>query len=609
MTPLLKTSASAIDTADPVNDGCFRKWYLQNFMKLPQLPMGSTTFGSVLHEVCERYLHADSNGLVDGKPVDLYPIRWDHPLDRRGKREKHAISLEEQAIVKGLITTSIEEGILMRVEGREIERKFENWEFMEGVLGKGFLDLLEPGAIRDHKSTKSMKWAKSINPTAKSYLGGNLQLMFYAYWYYTKGGYDKTLPLALSHQYYCKDPKKPHVERREVTVTWDKVEKYMIERIAPVVEMMLVYREVEKWDDIPLPDNVAASCRKFGGCPFARICTNLESVEGYTERINRELTGVNSTDYKQLANELNTKGNTQMSEESPMQKRIRLMREKQTGTTAPTVPEIKEKVEKAQEKIQEAVTTPATDQAKQQRAPWHFQGCKACSESPILGLNSQGTACKICDIMSKKTGVQTSADFKWEVAEGKLIVKDGEEVVLESKIAEEPTTKEQVEVETKVEPVVETKVEPVVETKVEPEPTPPSDEPTDEELAPDEQGPFEDLEQAVLRERFTIMIGCVVTESKVKGGGKFGSPACRLTAEELLIIVNTEMSRILGASHWTNMNSFAKRDAIAAMANQIADSLGGSTLIVTRLPKSSLLEAVIMGIRPFAKEVIQALAE
>ena len=597
----LKVSASTIATADPKDDGCFRKWYLQNYLKLPQLPMGSTTFGSVLHEVCERYLHGDSNGLVNGKPVNLYPVGWEHPLDRDGNFEKHSISMEEQAIIKNLIATSIEEGILMRVEGREIEKKFDNWEFMDGVVGKGFIDLLEPGAIRDHKTTKSMRWAKSIKSDAKTYLGRNIQMMLYAFWYYTEGGFDKSKPLTLSHQYYCKDPKKPHVERREVSVTWEKVERFMLERIAPTVEMMLVYRDVKKWDDIPLPDDPASACRKYGGCPFARICTNLETVEGYTERINRELTGVNSTDYKKLAKELNPEGETQMSE-SAMQKKIREMREKQTGTTAPAAEEAEEVVEEV-EVVEEPAAEPPLN--NQQKAPWHFDGCKACSENPVLGMNSQGLPCRLCDIMTnnenKKEGTNnpTSTDFNWKVEEGKLVVMDGEEVVVESTIAEEPTAKEQVETVS-------------VDT------TPATDIFKDHKEFVDcdtpegafNKGAFEDLEQDTkLRQGFTIMIGCVVTESKVKGGGKFGSPACRVTAEELMIIVNTEMIRVLGASKWNGMNNFAKCDAVEAMAEHIADAVGNSTLIVTRLPKASLMETVIMGIRPYAKEVIQALAE
>ena len=104
-------------------------------------------------------------------------------------------------------------------------------------------------------------------------------------------------------------------------------------------------------------------------------------------------------------------------------------------------------------------------------------------------------------------------------------------------------------------------------------------------------------------------IGCAVVESKVKGGGKYGSPACRVTAEELMIVVETEMIRLVGATKWQGMNTFEKRDAVTLMSEQIAESLGGSTLTVTRLPKSTMLETVVMGIRPYAKEVIQAVAE
>lgn len=627
MSEPLKISASAIETADPKHDGCFRKWYFQHVKRLPQLPQGSTTFGTVLHAVCERYLLADANGNLKGKPVDLYPKGWEQPLDRNGKKEANPISLEEQALIKSLIEKAIAEGILMRVPGREIEKEFDGWEITEDVIAKGFIDLLEPGAIRDHKTTKDMKWAKSINPEASEYLGDNIQMMFYSYWYYTQGGYAKDKPLTLSHQYYCKNPSKPHVEKREVTTTWERVDRFMRERIAPVIEMMLVYRDVEKFSDIPLPECPESACKKYGGCPFARICTNLETVDGYTERINKELTGVNSTDYRKIAQGLsNKKGEETMSEESPMQKKIRLMREKQTGMVpAPEAPE----AVKEEPKAPAPAATPAPS-ADKQAAPWHFAGCKACAGNDILGLNSQGTACRICDIMCKKTGVKTSADFKWKVEAGKLVVMDGEQVVVESKTNEAPTAKEQVADA----PVVETVDESAHKTTLNEEPVSKEEEKKAvlnevveqaahkkdgkwyfEEPAPipfpssDEPAPFSNCEIASERDKFTIMINCAVVESKVKGGGSFGSPACRITAEELMIVVNTEMSRIMGAAEWDRMNAFDKRDAVQRMAKPIADALGSSTLVVTRLPKASLLEAVVMGVRPYAKEVIQAVTE
>jgi len=305
-----------------------------------------------------------------------------------------------------------------------------------------------------------------------------------------------------------------------------------------------------------------------------------------------------------------------MSTESPMQKKIREMREKQTGATAPIAPTPPAPVAEVKKEEAQKVEAPA---AEVQRAPWHFQGCKACADSAILGMNISGTACRICDIMSKKTGVKTSSDFKWKVEAGKLVVLDGTEVVLESKVSEPPTAKE----------VVEAKPAPV---KVKKEKPVPRDEPElvnipdvkgtvlqsafgEVLVAPalgeslSERGPFMDLDITTERERFTILIGCAVIESKIKGGGKFGSPACRVTAEELMIVVETEMIRLMGAAKWTEMNTFAKRDAIQAMSEQIAESLGGSTLTVTRLPKASLLETVVMGIRPYAKDVIMAVTE
>ncbi len=598
-------SASQIDTADPVESGCMRKWYFMKVAKLPELPRGSSTFGDVLHATCERYLEADRQGLdASGNPVDLYPDNWEHPLDRyTGEPSKEAVSPEEQAVIKLLISKAISEGILMRVEGREIEKKLE-FDPLEGVNIVGYIDLLEPGAIRDHKSTKSMRWAKSLKKLKK-----NTQLNLYGYWYYTEGGWDKSEPLTLSHQYYCKDPNKPHVEKREVIVTWEEVEEFWNERIVPVLREMLKYRHVDSFKDIPLPCNVAGACRRFGGCPFTKICTDVETPGDYAKRINRELTGKSSTKYKNVAQKIGTPKKGEKTMASKMMEKIRAEQARKRGEAVET-PAKEESPVNEELKKPDIVKPAAEVSAGVKKAPWYKEGCNACKTSDVLGFRADRSGpCKLCAVFYKKnTGVAIEDAFTWDIGEGDITIIDnetGEEVVTEV-VAENPTTKEKIETPEPKKPKAPKpppvkKETPAVESPVE-------DKPAVPQLSGEQV--FKDITTLNDRDKFTLLVGCAIVESKIKGGGKLGTPSSRITAEELMIIVNTEMSKIVGSTvEWTNMNKFQQRDTVAMYGEAIAESLGSCTVIVSRLPKASPMEAVVMAIRPYAKEVIQALAD
>jgi len=605
---IMYASASQIDTADPVESGCMRKWYFMKVAKLPELPRGSSTFGDVLHATCERYLEADRQGLdASGNPVNLYPDNWEHPFDRyTGKPSKEAVSPEEQAVIKLLISKAISEGILMRVEGREIEKKLE-FSPLEGVKIVGYIDLLEPGAIRDHKSTKSMKWAKSLKKLKK-----NTQLNLYGYWYYTEGGWDKSKPLTLSHQYYCKDPNKPHVEKREVTVTWEEVEEFWNERIVPVLREMLKYRHVDSFKGIPLPCNVAGACRRFGGCPFTKICTDVETPGDYAKRINRELTGKSSTKYKDVAQKIGTPKKGEKTMASKMMERIRAEQARKRGEAVEVAP--KEETPVTEKPKKPEVAKPAAEvSAGVKKAPWHKEGCNACKTSDVLGFRADRSGpCKLCAVFYKKnTGTPIEDAFTWDIGEGDITIIDnetGEEVVTEV-VAENPTTKEKVAVQEPQEPKKPKAPKPPPVKKETPAVEPPvEDTPAVSQISGEQV--FKDITTLNDRDKFTLLVGCAIVESKIKGGGKLGTPSSRITAEELMIIVNTEMSKIVGSTvEWTNMNKFQQQDTVAVYGEAIAESLGSCTVIVSRLPKASLMEAVVMAIRPYAKEVIQALAD
>jgi len=614
----LRTSASDLETCDPKASGCYRKWFLKKIAKLPEPATKSTVFGDVLHAVSERFLLADENGNLNGEPVELYPEGWERPVNRyTGQPTKEAITLEEQAIIKALISKAIIEGVLMRVPGRQIERKIDRFEIYPDVVLNGFIDLLEPDAIRDHKTTKSMDWAKSVKRDAKESLYKNVQLMTYAYWYYTEGGHSKDTPLKLSHQYFVTNPDKTHVEKREISVTWEEVEEFFSTRIAPTLEDMLKYREVKDYSEIPLPIDVASACRKYGGCPFTRICTEQETVNEYKKRLEAQAAGVTETNYTEVAKDLQ-QGEKKMS--NPMMEKIKAMQAAKSGKAPEPAPAPVTVAPPPPPPVAPA-PEPVVAKAEKSKAPWYYLGCKSCADNEILGLNSKKTtACRICDMMTKKLGGKDSSQYKWTVADGALVVSEGGQEVMTNQVVTAPVTSKEVIAEEKQAPITVIEVDYKEEEKktlsqATPEPeyvvVPPPEPKAVQADAPvsSEETVFEGLDIASEREKFTILIGCAVIESKVKGGGKLGSPSCRVTSEELLILVEAEMIRIMTASRWESLNGFQKREAVGIYSKQIAELLGASTLTVARLPKASLLEAIVLGIRPYAGTVIQALAD
>ena len=64
----MKFSASQDETATR----CIRNWWFAYPQRMPSIAKGDLDFGTVIHNVCERFLLADDTGRdKDGNPVDL----------------------------------------------------------------------------------------------------------------------------------------------------------------------------------------------------------------------------------------------------------------------------------------------------------------------------------------------------------------------------------------------------------------------------------------------------------------------------------------------------------------------------------------------------------
>ena len=217
----LTISASQITT----KRRCPRQWWFEKVRRLPTPVIKGGPFGSVLHAVCERYLLADDCGRgPGGSPMDLYPVGWEISYDKYTKKEEGRLNPTEQETVKVLISKAIEEGVLERLPQRQIEKEFNfvvnKPEIPSGgnctVSIVGFIDVLMPGKVQDHKTSKSTKYWLS-----KAKLRTDCQTQIYAYTEIKRikeqgGSVPKTI--TVRHNQFCKDPKRPSIRKTEVDV-------------------------------------------------------------------------------------------------------------------------------------------------------------------------------------------------------------------------------------------------------------------------------------------------------------------------------------------------------------------------------------------------------
>jgi len=361
-----------------------------------------------------------------------------------------------------------------------------------------------------------------------------------------------------------------------------------------------------------MPENPEAACRKYGNCEFTKICTGFESVNDYKRRMGGEVDKQN----KEYAEMANNQGGAKMSEmkENPVMKKIREKRERDAAALAAGTNKRKEQPPVL--RTETVSTAPATvpqgvDKGKK-AAPWYREGCKICSESDVPGIRPDMSGpCALCKMASKKARGPVPEDYEWDITEGAVIFlnKETGEEVAKQVVAEEATAKE------KPATTPATKAEAEEET---PPPFPEQEEQEEQEPgkppAPITRGEinlFDGAQVVTEREKFELIIEATITEAKVKGGGKLGSPSCVITGEELHQMVITHLSTVIGpqggSAGWYGINTWTRRDAIAMYGRQIAEILGSSKVVIARLPRASELETIVQAIRPYAKQVIQGL--
>ena len=371
----LVVSPSAVETADD----CMRKWTFLKVHRLKEPAKDFTQLGDVFHEVCERWLGADDTGRnPDGTQVELYPDGW-----------ANSLSFGQEAVVKALFKAMVDEGVVRRTPGRHIEKSFQIEVLPDKQASMmGFVDVWTPQGIEDHKTSKSRRWLATRNDLAQS-----IQMMSYAAAWLVEQAESEEIPtvIELRHNQGITDPDDLYVRPTSIDVSLNDVADFWQERIVPIVKQMLYWKQAkvpaESWEKIPGPKKKGI-CRKYGGCPFQRICGRMETVTAYKAR-----TALHNEQF-----EANTAQEKMMSED--LLKKLALKKKARaeagvTSTPAPTTEAAQRDEANAPdetEPVSQAVAQAETEAAETATvAPWANPNCKACGGS---GIASAGIVCR-----------------------------------------------------------------------------------------------------------------------------------------------------------------------------------------------------------------------
>lgn len=411
---------------------CHRLWWFLYVMKLPTPPKSYYDFGTILHEVCERYLLADALGRVPavpvtrtavwpkdsvlagqvvGRAVQLYPAGWDATEGRK-------IPPVESYLIQKLIEKAIAEGALERQDGRKIEHWF-SYEIIKGVDMVGMIDVLNPGEIQDHKTTKDMKWAET---TAS--LPHNVQMLNYA-----RVLLELQPHLALvrlRHNVYCKNPKKLEVRKVEVIVSKKTImQNYegLVDTAEDMKELANHGPALERWAEVEGP-NEPGACSAFGGCPMRAICGFKLQPHQYIQKVHRQIKNHDPRqkpttwaerwgrldETTKAIKQLGTAAQQATKGMKAMVDIFKNVRKPKPSQDPPVEPGINggEVAPTTASEPSEPTSEPTTG------LPWAFSGCRACGSGPIPGLNTKGGPCFICRTMQKKAGNRTDLDFDIE---------------------------------------------------------------------------------------------------------------------------------------------------------------------------------------------------
>lgn len=543
---------------------CPRKWWFRRCVRLPEKQdQLKFVFGNCLHDLVQRWLQADDSGRgPDGKPVVLYPEGWSEGL-----------SPADAALVRKLFEKGVADGMLRRLPGRQVEKEYVR-EVVPGVASIGALDITSPEGVEDQKSTKSPRYIAT-----QQELASDPKMLSYAYewllgmWDYIEESrpdvaagldLDTAVPsVKLRLNYFVKDPEAPATKSVEAIVPSAKVLEFWEKTAVPAHQGMLDLKRAKipelEWRKVTGPQK-KDTCKKYDGCPYAKICGGCQTPAGYAAEIKR-------------AN-LKKKGPVTVS----------IFKKKPAAAPAPT-PVVE--TPPAPPPAPPSAANPTTN------APWAVESCAACKGK---GINKQGNPCMACYHIRKRRGEPTVEAFEtWHDEQGNLCwkAKDGAQAPAPAVQAPAPTPAP-IAAPAAAAPPVEGKApiaaEPktkrakppkVVAPEIKEPPAPQTEQPNPAPAAEDGLG----------QRGFRLFVNAM------PAGGQF------VDALQVLAQEGRELAEAQGVGSYYDLDAFKRRDVLAAHAVEIAAELDGQDVVA--IGGGQDLKALVEALRPLAAEVIQ----
>jgi hypothetical protein len=571
---------------------CPRKWWFDKVLRLPRLERKQFDFGTVLHSVCERFLLADELGIDQStnEPVDLYPEDWHNDLPPA-----------DQDLIKRLISAAITEGVLERKPNRLIEHEFR-LPVIPGVQIMGFVDVLYPDSVEDHKTSKATRWFQS----AKS-LPENLQMLIYGKVCLERN--PRLERVLLRHNQFCKDPSKPQVRKTEAWATKEQIEDAWENRVIATAHRMVEIKQAEygSWMDTPEPDYTKGPCNAYGGCEFTPICTKRESTKTYQIRIDRA--NKRSVKYSQMTtpptrersntmgvmDKLNAKkaaAQTAANQPAPVEAKVKAPAPAPAPAPKPAPAPVEAKASAPE--LPEGASLP----------PWVDPERRIMSINNGLGFKDNGKPCKVHAMQGKRAGLPQPEDFDIATeGDGTAFWAGKEGSGFEELEGWTPLSLDRpvdVKATERIAPEPEPEAEQVEEVAEESAPNIQQSPKTDKSIFPNKDTQFveayfskieESVENAVREDEkaaeaiieavsksekrgrkpshFTLCINCIPCNRENKQIA--GQPKCFLL-DDLLDQVIQRIESDTGQGFWT-LNAFARRDMIAQVAETVADNL------------------------------------
>lgn len=597
----LVMSASQIETWD----SCRRKWWFSKPQKMPELDKGFQIYGNVIHSVADRFFAADDLGydVKTKKPVNLFPDGWEISCDRTNpKKVLGTVTPQEQAQIKLLVKRAIEEGIWVRMPGREAEASFFR-KVSDRIAIIGYIDLLLPDEVVDHKSTKNMRYAKSGED-----LLTNTQMLVYA-WECNERAKEKGLKIDgvnARHNIFSKDPKNPVVKAvvtpRKITLA--EIEAFWVTVKERAVEMRKLKRAgiaQENWSAVKGPDD-KATCEAYGGCAFQGICNKRETPIQYRARIELAQKG-----QQEGASTLTT-GTTTMGLFDKLKTTATAAPAKSAPPSMPKPPP-----ELQTQKAAAAAPAPTKEQLdnkglhpNQEKAPWAREGCKGCKG---LGITKNGTACRVCDTLNKKDGKPTSSSWTLAVSDdGRITWTDAAgtqgstPAVADVKVTDKTTAPTSAPA-----PAQEQsgggalKGRKGRKPKGEAAPAATEQEQSSAEISEQHAADITLAEEKGKPGRpksgFTLLVGCLPERGKQTG---------IINLDQVFADMGAELAKEMGCESYFALDGYKRRDWLAMRARQISDTFESKT--VTAIGESPDFREFLAAIKPYAAYVYVGVA-